>query len=182
MEFKTTCSKQRALQSGMTLVEVMVGVAIASLVFAIVAVFSFHAARGSASAVNYVGLASQNRMAVDVMSKKLRQASAITAFGPGEITAMLNGRSVRYYYDARTRSVMEEAGGRSRVLLEGVDAFGFELYQRNAVAGSFEQVPAGGSPRAAKLVQMNWRTSRTTSVLPTQTDRVVSVRVALRAK
>ena len=171
----------RAAQSGMTLVEVMIGVAIASLLFAVIALFSFHAAHSSASAVNYVGLASQNRFAVDVMSKRLRQANEVLAFSPDDITVMLEGRPVRYHYDQSARSVMEEISGRSRVLLEGVDAFRFEIFQRNAVAGSFDQAPAG-SPLAAKLIQMSWQTSRTTSIIPTQTDGVVSCRVALRAK
>jgi len=166
----------------MTLVEVMVGVAIGSLILAAIALFSFHAAHSSASAVNYVGLSSQNRYAVDAMSKRLRQATEVTAYSPDEITVMVHGRSVRYHYDPLARSVREEVSGRSRVLLEGVDAFRFEIFQRNALAGSFEQVAPAASPQVAKLIQMSWQTSRTTSVIPTQTDGVVSLRVALRAK
>ncbi len=166
----------------MTLVEVLIAVGIASMLLAVVAVVTLYTARSSAAVVDYVNLTGQNRLVVDRMSKWLRQASEVTSFSSSELVVMVQGKPHRYYYDDEARSFIETSAGRSRVLLEGVDALKFEIYQRNAVPGSFEQVSAGTSAQLTKLVQVSWRTSRTTAINPTQTDGVASIRIALRAK
>ena len=66
--------------SGMTLVEVMVGVALGSMLLAMAGSLWLFGSRSFAAMGNYTDLDAKSRNALDLMSRDIRQATRVTAF------------------------------------------------------------------------------------------------------
>src|SRR5436190_16207967 len=102
-------TKDHALR-GMTLAEVMVAVAIASLVLGLVALASMTASHWFAAVANYVDMDAQSRNALDQMTLKIRQAGGLTEFSPTHLKFALPGQTnsfLVYDWDSASGSLME---------------------------------------------------------------------------
>ena len=82
----------RNWRAGMTLPEVMVALGISSLALLVVATLTFFSARSFVAIGNYVDLDNTSRKAVDVMTKEIRQAKALSGYGVGTLTFMMTNR------------------------------------------------------------------------------------------
>lgn len=172
---------------GWTLVEMMVGVGIFSIVGAALASVSLYSMRSFVAISNYALLNKQNRMAMDQMSLEIRQASHVNdvTTNPPSIS-LLNGDglTVIYTFNPRTRQLVRDASdGSHQVLLKNCDLLTFDLRQRNpsnGVWGIFP--PAQGQWReTTKAIELSWRTSMTISPTTRITsENVQTARIVLR--
>ena len=81
MVFKTTSTELKLSRSaGFTLIELMVASVIGVLLLAVCLSLTLYTTRSIASLTDTVDLNARSRHAIDYMSKKLRQASAVTSF------------------------------------------------------------------------------------------------------
>jgi prepilin-type N-terminal cleavage/methylation domain-containing protein len=143
---------------GMTLVELMVAIAVGSLVLGVIATASMTSALWFAALTNYVDMDVKSRNALDQMTLKIRQAGALTEFTPNHLKFAVPDQTnsfLVYDWDAATGSLMEWNTGNSttNTLLTGCDQFAFSLYNASfAPTTNLSQ---------CKGLSVNWNCSRT---------------------
>jgi len=143
---------------GMTLVELMVAVAVGSLVLGLIAVSSMTASLWFAALANYVDMDAKSRNALDQMTLKIRQAGALTEFSLTHLKFALPDQTnsfLVYDWDAASGSLTEWKTGDSitNTLLTGCEQFAFSLYNASfAPTTDLSQ---------SKGLSVNWNCSRT---------------------
>lgn len=193
-----TMKTRAAIQQGdgkeraMTLMEVMVAMAIGSIVFTILAVLVVFAARSFAALANYQSLDEASSFAADNMSKEVREATKVVSFqstGNDRWIVFANTNAspaytFRYAWSAGSRELTRqrsfEAG--PTVLLKGCERWEFTFHQRTPQAG-----PGYGfstnmiSQDECKLVTMTWKCARSiNSSTLLNTETVQTAQIVLR--
>jgi hypothetical protein len=166
----------------MTLVELMIAAAISSLVFLGVASLVFYSGRSFAAMANYVDLDHRSRIALDTMSREIRQANRLTAYTSASLTFEdFDGAALIYTYDSGAKTLTRSKNGvaNSKPLLTDCDSLQFSIYQRNPVGGTYDQYPTA-TATTCKLVQLNWICSRKILGVRKNTESVQSAKIVIR--
>jgi len=143
---------------GMTLVELMVAVAVGSLILGVIATASMTSALWFSALANYVDMDARSRNALDQMTLNIRQAGALTEFRPTHLKFTAPGQTnsfLAYDWDSATGSLTEWKTGDSitNTLLTGCDQPTFSLYNASfAPTTNLSQ---------CKGLSVNWKCSRT---------------------
>jgi hypothetical protein len=183
MEFKiTSIDRRRRGAAGFTLIEMMISGGLGVFLLAMTMGVSLYTARSIASLTDSVNLNTQSRLVIDRMSKKIRQATAVTSFSPSYITVDYEGSSLTYAYIAQTGRLVEIQDRRSIILLENCSSLTFELYKRNPVTSSFDQFPASTVLSEAKLVRVLWQCETTRLGQRLGLSEMISAKIVLRSK
>jgi prepilin-type N-terminal cleavage/methylation domain-containing protein len=143
---------------GMTLVEMMVAIAVGSLVLGLVAVASMTASYWFAALANYVDMDAKSRNALDQMTLKIRQTGALTEFSPTHLKFAAPGQTnafLVYDWNSATGSLLEWKTGdlKTNTLLTGCEQLAFSLYN-----ASFAPT---ANPSQGKGLSVNWNCTRT---------------------
>ncbi len=143
---------------GMTLTELMVSIAIGSLVMMFMSVVFGGSLRCFAATSNYVNMNMGSRNALDRMTRDIRQAGDLSTFATNRIQFAAFGTTNAlcvYQWDPNSRQLTEwqAASGRTNILLSDCDSLTFSMYK-----SSF--APAA-SVSEAKTIGVNWKCSRT---------------------
>ncbi len=164
----------------MTLVEVMVGLAVGSLLMAsIMTLFSF-SSRSMVSLLNYAELERQSQHALDIMSRDIRSVLRLVENTTTSLTFVDNdGTSLRYAYNPEAKTLVRTKGNASEILLEGCDSLSFSIFQRNTQQSTFDQFPAG-SASTCKLLQLNWHCTRKILGSVMNTESMQSAKIVIR--
>jgi len=145
--------------AGFTLVELMVGIALGSLLLLGLASMYLFSLNSFTSMSNYAALNGRNRYASDVITRDIRSAARVISATSEQLVLRLGDDDVTYKYDEAagtlTRSHLEE----DKVLLEGVTSLSFSLYQRPSDGAAYEEFPVATATNA-KLVGFQWDCSR----------------------
>jgi prepilin-type N-terminal cleavage/methylation domain-containing protein len=182
MDFKITSTKSSRSQRrfGFTLLELMFSLGITGLLMTAVCSFSIFSGRSFAVLFNYVDLDDANRIAVDQITRDVRQANRVTAYAANSLTLEdSDGMPLSYSYDATARTLTRAKSGVSRVLLKQCDRLDFSIGQRNAVGGSYDVYPAA-TPATCKVVNVSWICSRTILGIRNNTESVQTARIVIR--
>ena len=164
----------------MSLVQLLVGTAIASLVLAAVASLSLYSGRTFAALANYVDLDNYSRNALDRMTKEIRQTKSLKSYTTTQLTFKdFDDTDLSYSYDPTGRTLCRVKNGQSEVFLEECDYLTFSIYQRNPVNGTYDQYPTA-TATTCKLVQLSWICSRTILGAKMNTESVQSAKVVIR--
>jgi len=166
----------------MTLVELMVASAIGSIVSLGLASLVFYSGRSFASMANYVDLDHRSRIALDTMSRAIRQAKRLTSFTSTSLAFEdSDGGTLSFVYDSSARTLTRSKNGTPDPdpLLQECDFLEFSIYQRNPVGGTYDQYPTA-TPGTCKLVQLNWVCSRKILGLKKNTESVQSAKIVIR--
>ena len=181
MEFRTTSIK-RALRrcAGATLIEMMFSMGVAGIVLTAVASFSYYSGRSLAAIFNYVDLDHKNRVAIDQLTRDIRQANRLTAYSYTGITLEdAAGQPLSYVYSPFAKTLTRTAGGVSRVYLYGCDSILFDIRQRNPVGGSWDVYPTA-TVDTCKLINVRWVCSRKILGNRLNTESVQTARIVIR--
>jgi hypothetical protein len=184
LDFKITSTKRgvRATASGMTLAEVVIAVALAAMAATTLLILSASTGRSLAEMFNYVDLDHVNRVALDNMTKELRQVTYITSFSPTAISFMdKDGTPLSFVYSPAGRTLSRVKNGQSQALLVQCDQLQFAIYQRNPIADTFDLVPVTQLTNC-KVVKITWSCSRKLFGRITNTEQGQSARVVIRNK
>jgi prepilin-type N-terminal cleavage/methylation domain-containing protein len=176
MDCKDTFTKNR--QSAFTLVEVMIASALSLMLAAIVGVFFFYSMRSFAAMTNYADMNTRSQLALDKMSKDIRESHSLTAYSTNSLTFLdVNNNSLQYVY---TNGVLNRiSGGVTTTFLTSCDSLQFYIYQHTPVSNTFDcYLPADLS--SARVVQMTWHCSRPIMGTKTTTETVESATLSLR--
>ena len=160
----------------MTLVEMMLAIAVGTLILAVIATASMTSSLWFASLANYVDMDAKSRNALDQMSLKIRQAGALTEFSPTRLKFVSPSQTnsfLVYDWDAASGSLMEwsTSDSTTNTLLTGCNQLSFSLYNASlAPTTNFSQ---------CKGLSVNWKCSRTT-VGRTTTEDMQQALIVLR--
>jgi prepilin-type N-terminal cleavage/methylation domain-containing protein len=191
----TLRASRRRGSCGMTLVELMVGVAISSIILALASSMWLFGSRSFAAISNYADLDARSRTALDLMSREIRQASRVIAFQNTGTTRWLTvtnvalGTGSTYKWDATPRTlVCQRPGQPDQVYLTECDRWDLDLFQRAPQkGGAYAFYPATNMSGAydlsiCKLVNMSWKCSRTILGNKVNTESVQTAQIVLRNK
>ena len=182
MASKATSTERSAdrRRHGFVLTEIVVALGVTLLLFASVCAFSAFSGRSFAAMFNYVDLDEVNRIAMDQVTRDLRQANRVTDFTATSLTLEdADLALISYTYDATARSLTRMKNGVTRLLLKDCDRLSFTVGQRNPVGGSYDVYPAA-TAKTAKVVNVSWACSRTICGVKENTENVQTARIIIR--
>jgi prepilin-type N-terminal cleavage/methylation domain-containing protein len=153
---------RRVASQGMSLVEMMIGMAVGSLVLMVVAAVFVGSTFSFAAMRNYLNLDQTSRNALDQMTRDIRRSANLASFATNQMVFNYAGATnLVYTYNPSAKSLTSWKTGDTvtNVLLTGCDSLQFSMY------GNVPQ-PGGSLTNAtlvakAKGISVNWRCSRT---------------------
>jgi Tfp pilus assembly protein PilW len=181
---------RKQIRRGFTLIEAVVAFGLATLVMAVVASLIVYSARTFSAMGNYVDLDLHSRCALDIISREVRQATAVVdcrTNGSVSYITFTNTDSssfvkVSWNMDAATLS-LEKTGVAPQVVLTGCDRWRVWLYNRAPnISSSNLTFNAATSLADCKLVNMSWKCSRRILGNKLNTESVQTAQIVLRNK
>jgi len=182
MDCKATSTKTAAARrrAGLALIEAMFAIGITAMLMLAICSISLFSGRSFAALFNYVDLDDSNRIAMDQLTRDLRQANRVTAATANSLTLEdSDGSALSYNYSSSGRTLTRVKNGVSKVLLHDCDRLNFSLGQRNAVGGSYDVYPAA-TAATCKVVNVGWSCSRTIFGRAENTESVQTARIVIR--
>jgi Tfp pilus assembly protein PilV len=181
MDCKITSTSQavRARQ-GVTILEVLIAMPLMLLLLFAVTTFMVFTSYSFASLFNYIDLDDRNRVAIDQLTRDVRQARRVSNFTPSRLQLEdSDGGTLVYEYSSGTHQMVRTKSGQSQVLLKGCDWLTFVIGQRTPVGGSYDVYPAA-TPATAKVVNVSWVCSRNLAGFRVNTESVQTARIVIR--
>ena len=180
-------TSQATRSRGMTLMEMMVAIAIASLVFTAVAMLSIYTARSFVAMGNYDDLDRYSRNALDVMSREIRQTRSLVFYQTNMLIFEDNDGATNlvYQWSPSTGLLTRTKANQVSVLLTNCDSLAFGVSQRNP-SNNFAFHPATNSITGqfdvsqAKLIDVSWRCSRQILGQKINTESVQTAKIVMR--
>jgi len=180
MVFTDTYTKHR--RRGFSLVEYLVTLALTTLVIATGAAVSENFLRAVAFLSNAVDLDAKNRLAIDRISREIRQCEAVdSASGNGLVLRSGTNRVAFEYHPDTRQLVRSHPDTGTEVYLKGCDYIRFDLFRRPVptLNGKYDDYPAASAANC-KIVQVSWVCSRRLLGFEANTGRMQSARVVIR--
>lgn len=178
---------RRGARGGFSLAELSMSIAVSGVILTALLSFTVYAAKSFAAMDNYVDLEQKSQFALDTMTRNIRQTQALSAYG----TRTLNGRSVTnsltfidedgsaLKYTFTENVLLQTKGGITSMLLTNVDFLSFQIFQRNTLASTYDQFPAG-SVAQCKLISVSWICSRSILGSKLNTESVQTAKIVIR--
>ncbi len=152
-----------------------------ALVGVVLAMF-FFANRSFASLTNYLDLDQKTQVALDKMSRDIRQVHKLTSFSSTNLTFEdYDSSNLQYAYDPSTRKLSRSRGGSTETLLTGCDSLQFSIFQRNPSLNTFEPVTTTNSTEA-KVIELTWNCSRAILGSKANNESMQSAKIVIRNK
>lgn len=181
MEFKTTSSKRSA--AAFSFVEMMVATGLFSILSIALWTMASFAGRSFSASGNYVDMETKGRTALDYFSRDVRRSVGVASYTTNSLVFMDydGSTNLSYTYDPNGRTFTRTKAGASKTILTECDSLSIALYQRTPVGGTYEQFPAANIV-LAKVIQVNWKCSRTILGGKLNTESVQTAKVVMRSK
>jgi len=182
MVCKTTFTNRRAggSRAGFTLMEMMFASLISGLVVFTLVGMSISSGHHFAAYANYVELNDANRLAMDTVTRDLRECNRVISASTNFLYIEAgDGQPLLYYHTPSTKTVRRWKGGISKVVLNGCESMQFRLLQRNPIGGSYDVYPTA-TPATAKVVDVAWNCSRSILGVKANTENVQTARIVIR--
>src|SRR5688572_10794203 len=172
----------RKAQAGFSLAETVMAAGIGTLLVLVLINFTMFSTKSFAALFNYVDLDDVNRIAMDRVTRDVRQANRVKS---STATTLLledaDGVELSYVYSPYTRVLVRtKAGSPAETILSECDRLVFDVRQRNPVAGSYDVYPVLKSPDSAKVVNVSWSCSRKIMGRIENTESVQTARIVIR--
>jgi prepilin-type N-terminal cleavage/methylation domain-containing protein len=172
---------------GWTLVEMMVAVGIFSIAGAALMTIYIYSLKSFASLANYSLLDQENRHAMDLLTKELRQARYIKNYSTNSSGNSLtfrngDGYDVTYAFSPTKKLMTRQVNNTTTMILTNCDLLDFHLFQRNPNSNSYGLFPVASAnwTQTVKVVQLTWKTSRHVANGPINSENVQTARVVIR--
>jgi Tfp pilus assembly protein PilV len=183
----TRHSRRPASQGGFTLTETLIGMGLTTLLVLVLCAFGLFSSRSFAGLFNYVDLDEKNKIAMDQMSRDVRQAKRLKSCSTNGTTMTVqsitledaDGKDLVYSYYPQQGTLMRLKDGRASAVLEGCDRLAFTLGQRNTQAGGSD-VFLAASPATCKVINVSWSCSRKILGKKENTESVQTARIVIR--
>jgi hypothetical protein len=183
MRIKSATGKgrQRRLLAGMSTVEMMIAIGIATVLLTQVCALWYYSSRSFAAQAAYTALDQDSQRALDRLSKDVRQALDVTSFSPTSIR-LRDSDTNTLAFELKGRALVRTKGLVQTTLLNNVDSLEFSMYQRTPMAGVWDQFPTTNLA-TCKLIEVRWKCSRKLHPLsPQTTEYMQSAKIVIRSK
>lgn len=174
---------------GFTLMETMIVMGLAGIVLAIVMATYNYSGTSFAAMGNYSDLDRKSRAALDLLSREIRNSSALVAYSttsPKSLTFTNSTTQKRIVitYDSSARTLsLAKTGQTTQTLLTSCDQWDYSLYGRVPVLTSSNiTFNAVTDVSAVKLINMTWKCSRTIFGSKRNTESIQTAQIVLRNK
>src|SRR5688572_1089148 len=179
-ECKTTFTRRQRRRScaGLSLIELVISLFLGVMAGTAVLILSVHTGRSFAEIVNYVDLDHSSRIALDTMTRELRQVRQLTSFSPTALTFEdKDGIPLSYVYSPVDRILRRIKGTETTEILKQCDKVAFAMYQRTPLDKDYKLITTT-SPATCKAITVTWNSSRTIlganiSAKQSQTTKIV---------
>jgi hypothetical protein len=188
MDFKITSTKRRPGRTGtargFALVEALMAIGVTGLLMLAITSFTMFAARSFTALFNYVDLDDCNRIAMDRLSRDIRQSKSVFNFS-STMLALVDTDDVvlTYTYNPTqrtlTRKRANEIASPKNIVLSNCDSLNFNVCKRNPVGGTYDVYPAA-DPTTAKVIDVSWVCSRSVFGRKENTEAVQTARIVIR--
>jgi prepilin-type N-terminal cleavage/methylation domain-containing protein len=179
MRLNSTSSN--ASRAGLSLVELMVALAVASIVFAAVGSLTMFTSRSFVAMGNYNDLDRVSRNALDRLSREIRMTRALTAYAANKLTFQdHDGATLVYEFNPGTARLVRTKAGVSEILLTQCDLLNFNISQRNPTNGFLFHKVSNGNLATTKLIDVSWRCSRKILGQKVNTESVQTAKIVMR--
>jgi Tfp pilus assembly protein PilW len=176
----TSTRKRRRSAAGATLVEALIAIGVTGLIMLALASISMVSGRSFVAFANYVDLDSDNRIAMDTLTRDLRECNQVSGFSTNQLVIEgMDGFSITYQFNSGPRTRTRTRNGVVKTLLTECDTLTFNIAQRNPVNGSYDVYPTA-TPGTAKVVNVSWNCSRTILGHKANTENVQTARIVIR--
>lgn len=167
--------------AGVTLMEMMISIAVGSVIIAAVSMLMWYNSRSMAAISNYADLDQDSRQTLDLLSREIRSATRITSYATNEIIFNTGGgtNNLRYFYNDRTSEFAQFKDGTRTPLLTGCESMYISIYGRNNISNQFSQFGTTNAANA-KMVRFTWTCSRDILGAKVNTESVQSAKIVLR--
>ncbi len=182
MVCKTTSTKGRSRfrQCGATLVDTVMALGVAGLLMAVLASLTMYSGRNLLAILNYADLNDKNRIAVDTMTRDLRECNRVISCTSTRLDIEdADGSTISYIYSSGAGTLTRTLNGVTRTLVTGCEALTFSLGTRNPIGGTFNVVSTT-DVSIAKVVNVSWNCSRTILGSKANTESVQTARIVIR--
>ena len=179
MVCKTTCTKRR---SGFTLVEMMVTTGVGMTVLSAMATVFFFSNRSFSSLTNYLDLDQKTQIALDKMSREIRQVNMLTSYSTTNLVFQdYDSGTLQYVYNPSAQTLSRIKGSTNETLLTGCDSLTFSIFQRTPNTNSFQPIPTTIATNA-KVIELTWNCSRTILGSKANNESMQSAMIVIRRK
>jgi hypothetical protein len=185
MDCKTTCLSSNP-RAGLTLVELMVAMGLASLVFLALGSLSIYSATSLRSMVDYSELNSSSRMALDQISREIRRSRGVSSAPSNSTSMTLNllmdaDTTASVSYDKLAKKVTFTRTGEKDLVLSNCAYFNWKFYTHATLSGNFEPVETTTASEC-KVIELQWLCSRDNWRKATNSESIQSMKVVIRKK
>jgi hypothetical protein len=181
MVCKITSSSFRRFRGilGATLVEYVMGLGIAGVLLAALASLMVFGARSFLALSNYSELDANNRIAIDTMTRDLRECNRVISCTASRLDIQDSGGTTISYNYSQGGTLTRTQNGVPKTMLTGCDTISFNLGTRNPIGGTFAVVPTT-DVNEAKVVNVSWNCSRLILGSKVNTESVQTARIVIR--
>jgi len=160
----------------------MIAVGLAALFATVLVSITLTTGRSFAEIVNYVDLDNYNRIALDNISRQVRQVNFLATYDATHLNFIDNdNQPLTYEYVPASGTLTRTKNGATTLLLRGCDSMQFTLYQRSPVTNSFDLVPVTEATNC-KVISITWTCSRSLLRLKANTEAAQASKIVIRNK
>lgn len=172
----------RKSETGFTLVELMLSLGLGSLGMGCALAGFLVVSKSLASTGNYVDLNRSSMIALEEMTRDIRQASSLTNFATNQLVFIgADSNTLTFTWSPDTRILTKSTGGETKTLLKNCDFLNFDIFQRNPkLDNTFGFVSASNNPAICKLVSVTWRCSRPIMQESLNTESIQTAKITMR--
>jgi prepilin-type N-terminal cleavage/methylation domain-containing protein len=175
---------RRKSKQGFTLLELMVAGGLFGITAAALCSFYLFSTRAFVSLASYADLDKINRIAMDTLTGEVRQARLVTDVSSNSVS-LINGDGVpvTYYFDAAGRKFVRVDGiNPPKTLVSDCDLLTFDVYQRNNIAGTWNQYPVATHEWSeyVKVIRLTWKAYRPIAGGPGVSENIQTAKIIIR--
>jgi len=158
----------------------MMALGVSGLLLTVLASLTMYSGKNFLAILNYSDLNAKNRIAMDTMTRDVRECNRVSSYTATRLTIEdADGSEITYSYSPSAEALTRTQNGVTRTLVTGCDELAFSLGTRNPVGGSFSVV-ATADAAVAKVVYVSWNCSRTILGRKVNTESVQTARIVIR--
>jgi Tfp pilus assembly protein PilW len=174
--------RPRSGRCGFTVIEFLIAMTTSFIALAAVSGLSVYTARSFAAMGNYMELDKNSRHALDQMTQIIREADGVVDYSQQFVRLSFHGNTNLCFSYSPEQKVLSmiNTNGVSSALLTDCTFLDFQVFQRNSVAGSYDQYPDTADESAAKIVQVTWICQKRLIGNLLNTESVQSAKIVIR--
>lgn len=153
---------------------------VAGILMTILASLTMFSGKSFIAILNYSDLNDKNRIAMDTMTRDLRECDHVISCTSSRLEIFdSDGSTIAYNFSQGAGTLTRTQNGVTRTLTTGCDTLSFALGTRNPIGGTFNVVSTT-DVSIAKVVNVSWNCSRTILGTRMNTESVQTARIVIR--